>query len=86
MQSTKEVYFHQYCSTCKHRNVNEDEEPCDDCLEHFVNEDSHKPTRYLEDAEAKKKQDKVAARSKKTCVCLPSKDDCLQPNEKGKTT
>ena len=43
---TKEVYFDQYCKTCKSSNVTEIEEPCAECLEHPVNEYSHKPVNY----------------------------------------
>lgn len=39
----KEVYFHQYCQTCKHRDKSEGEDPCWDCLDQPWNEHSHKP-------------------------------------------
>ena len=41
----KEVYFNQYCSTCKHKDVAEDDPngACWDCLEQPANQDSHKP-------------------------------------------
>lgn len=45
----KEVYFGRYCSTCKHRNLHEAEDPCDACLEQPCNDYSHKPTKYEED-------------------------------------
>ena len=44
--TTKEVYFYQYCSTCKYKDLKEEEDPCYDCLANPVNEDSHKPVRY----------------------------------------
>lgn len=42
----KEVYFDQYCKTCIHKNLKEDEKPCDSCLEEPVNLYSHKPVRW----------------------------------------
>ena len=39
----KEVYFHEYCPTCKHRDKSESEDPCWDCLDQPWNEHSHKP-------------------------------------------
>lgn len=42
----KEVYFHQYCQTCKHREKSEGEDPCWDCLDQPWNEHSHKPINW----------------------------------------
>lgn len=42
----KEVYFHQYCQTCKHRDKSEGEDPCWDCLDQPWNEHSHKPINW----------------------------------------
>ena len=44
----KEVYFNQYCKTCKYKNLKESEEPCDECLSNPINEYSHKPINYKE--------------------------------------
>lgn len=44
----KEVYFDQYCKTCKHEKKAEDEDPCYDCLAEPVNIDSHKPIYHKE--------------------------------------
>lgn len=44
----KEVYYDQYCSTCKHEKLKEDQYPCDDCLTEPVNLYSHKPIRWEE--------------------------------------
>lgn len=44
----KEVYFNQYCSTCKHKNLSEDKDPCHECLNTPSNEDSHKPVNWEE--------------------------------------
>ena len=42
----KEVYFDQYCKTCKHKKVKEFEDPCDECLSNPENAYSHKPVNY----------------------------------------
>ena len=44
--SYKEVYFGEYCKTCEHCDLAEDQEPCDDCLNEPVNVYSHKPVFY----------------------------------------
>lgn len=50
----KFVEFWPYCQTCKHKDIEEDEDgimpdPCNECLTTPVNENSHKPIRYTED-------------------------------------
>lgn len=42
----KEVYFDQYCKTCKHFGKKETDDPCDECLSNPVNTYSHKPTEW----------------------------------------
>lgn len=42
----KEVYFGEYCKTCKWEKLVETEEPCDSCLMEPVNLNSHKPVKY----------------------------------------
>lgn len=44
----KEVYFDQYCQTCKHKDLKESEEPCNECLTETVNLYSHKPVKWEE--------------------------------------
>lgn len=44
----KEVYFCQYCKSCKYEKLSEHEDPCDDCLSESVNAYSHKPIYYEE--------------------------------------
>lgn len=46
--SYKEVYFSEYCKTCRHKDKREDEDPCYDCLEEPVNLYSHKPVNWQE--------------------------------------
>lgn len=42
-ESYKEVYFHMYCVNCKHREVKNTDEPCNECLSNPINLYSHKP-------------------------------------------
>lgn len=44
----KEVYFDKYCKTCKHKDLKEEEFPCDICLEEPTNLNSHKPVKWEE--------------------------------------
>lgn len=46
---TKEVYFSDYCKKCIHAKDEETEEPCNSCLTHGWNENSHKPIKFKED-------------------------------------
>ena len=44
------VEFDKYCETCKFRDKNDKkgEEPCNDCLDNPINQDSRKPVNYKE--------------------------------------
>ena len=45
----KEVYFSQYCPTCRHKESTKmHEDPCNECLDHPTNLYSHKPVKYEE--------------------------------------
>lgn len=44
----KEVYFEEYCKKCIHKDLEESEEPCDECLVIQTNLYSHKPICYRE--------------------------------------
>ena len=44
----KEVYFYQYCKTCKYCDHKETDDPCDECLTETMNEYSHKPVNWKE--------------------------------------
>lgn len=44
----KEVYFDQYCKTCKHAKLKAEEDPCFDCLNAPANLNSHKPVHWEE--------------------------------------
>ena len=47
-QSYKEVYFHEYCKSCKHEGVADNDEPCSRCLGEPINLNTHKPVDYEE--------------------------------------
>lgn len=47
-QAYKEVYYHEYCKKCVHREVKNVEAPCDECLTEPLNWNTHKPTKYEE--------------------------------------
>ena len=38
-----EVYFHEYCDKCKHKDIDEVKDPCNACLDMPYNHQSHKP-------------------------------------------
>ena len=44
----KEVHFHEYCKSCKHKELKINETPCSECLDYPVNVNSHKPVKYEE--------------------------------------
>lgn len=44
----KLVEFENWCPKCKHINVEETEEPCNECLTYPAAEDSHKPIKFEE--------------------------------------
>lgn len=46
MNDLKEVYFKFYCDKCEHYEVDEVEDPCNECLTFGSNIDSHKPINY----------------------------------------
>ena len=44
----KEVRFDIYCQTCKHKDLNEVKDPCNDCLAVSIREGTEKPDRWEE--------------------------------------
>ena len=46
IEGFKEVLFDVYCSHCKHKDLEEKFDPCNECLEHGVNQWTHKPVHY----------------------------------------
>lgn len=45
-EKEKEVFFNVYCETCKHKNLSEHDDICNECLENPSNINSHKPVKY----------------------------------------
>jgi hypothetical protein len=44
----KEVYFEDYCKTCRYEDLPETQDPCDECLLCPMNLYSHKPVNWKE--------------------------------------
>lgn len=44
----KEVFYKDWCHKCQFEKVDEGEDPCNDCLNHPSNLNSHKPTEFKE--------------------------------------
>lgn len=42
----KEVYFNEYCKSCKYKDVDDVKDPCNECLDEPINLHSHKPVKY----------------------------------------
>lgn len=42
----KIINFDEYCTSCKYWTIPESEEPCYECLDNPINEDSRKPINY----------------------------------------
>lgn len=53
----KFVDFHKYCPKCQYKNYLGTMEPCTDCIDEPVNEESHKPVYFKERENSRKKQD-----------------------------
>lgn len=45
----KEVYFNEYCRTCKYKKTEEGDDPCNECLSEPMNVYSHKPVNWREE-------------------------------------
>ena len=43
----KFVEFQKYCGNCKHKDIEETKNPCNECLTSPVNEYSEKPINYV---------------------------------------
>lgn len=44
----REVDFNKYCKTCKHEDISEAEDPCNECLDEPYNEYTDKPVKWEE--------------------------------------
>lgn len=58
-----EVNFQEWCPKCEHYKLKECEDPCHDCLNQPVNDDSRKPVMFKE---GEKSSAKSAVAQKKT--------------------
>ena len=47
MDIEKIVYFDQWCQKCKHKDLPENDDPCDECLTYPAREYSYKPMRFV---------------------------------------
>lgn len=45
----KECYFGEYCHKCQYKDLEESEEPCNECLTHTTNEWTHRPFCFKEE-------------------------------------
>ena len=52
----KIVNFEKYCETCKHKDLKESAEPCNECLDHPVNVRTEVPFCYKKDDKKKDKK------------------------------
>lgn len=52
------VDYEKYCPTCAHRDLDEAKDPCHDCLQHPVNDDSRKPFYWKEIGRKKQSKQK----------------------------
>lgn len=50
----KEVYFNLYCNQCKHKDLDDTKDPCNECLSIPGRPNSHKPFYFEEDKEEEK--------------------------------
>ena len=55
----KEVYFNEYCDSCKHNGLPDTEDPCNWCLTNTTNLYSHKPVNYEEGDKKCQKSDSL---------------------------
>ncbi len=44
----KEVNFEKYCPRCIYKDLEETLDPCNDCLDYPMNENTEKPVRFKE--------------------------------------
>ena len=47
-EDLREVEFWRYCETCEHKDLDENKEPCEGCLEEPWNEYTSKPINWKE--------------------------------------
>lgn len=47
----KEVFFDKYCKTCEYKELSEEDEKCNECLNNPVNLYSHRPVNWKKKGE-----------------------------------
>ena len=47
VRNVKEVYFNAYCGQCKYADIQETDDPCNECLANPSNINTHKPVMYV---------------------------------------
>ena len=47
------VEYEKYCNKCLYSNKPDTEDPCDECLNNPINEDTRRPVNFKEDPNAK---------------------------------
>lgn len=55
MEEYLEVDFRTYCASCKYRDKKEFEDPCNECLEVGMRENTRVPEKYVESTKKEKK-------------------------------
>lgn len=48
MEDIREVRFDEYCKKCEYEKKQENEDPCDKCLDEPVNDNTSKPRMFKE--------------------------------------
>lgn len=46
MEDEKIVRYDRYCKNCKHKDLDQADEPCNECLSNPTNANSRKPVKY----------------------------------------
>lgn len=54
MSDEREVYFYEYCPKCQYSDIEDFEDPCNDCLGTPNRINSHKPINFKEKDETQK--------------------------------
>lgn len=56
-----EVNYHEWCPKCEHFKLEEREDPCHDCLNQPVNDDSRKPVEFKEGSSGEDKKSRLSS-------------------------
>lgn len=58
----KHIVHFEHCNTCKYMKRKEIDDPCDECLNNPINEDTRYPINYKEDTENVNKKGRTTVR------------------------